>query len=733
MKYLCLLIIFILVNISLTMNTNTVTEDKVRMMRKKKYSQRTLFKQLVTGKLKTDSTLKLPKGPLFWEGWIKYFHYNTGEKLSKPRHFFINEQFYHQTALKDEMKQKDNHGPLKIPTMFHFYGRLMKNAFNIIYSRENDFMRNTDSLNIDIIKPVPEDSRYKGGISDLGNFEEGKCIQVSTTVPVNFSEDYYSGKDKGFTEHWIICTDSESEKAKLLGTLVNLRILKQKSLGYYENTKKPPSKKKTMAAALKDIHKRKIKKLPNSTPKDGYWIMLSDWSQCTLKCGGGLRYQQWMCVPPKKGGRPCKGKAIKTKPCNSQKCPQTMSNNVLGDKKDQTVLKPEYKIIPFTSRPQRYIKCQIKESDVLYKTYDSNGDETKMPSRIVMNNRTITLYEDETYHKQVFTFNLPQVSFFKSKNDHCCFVLRSLNQQYEICGFNTNCGTKEKPVFYRSWESDFFLWQTKCFVSLNDKEWDEKVKRDWDNKLAAANLDLIDEKAKLLKEKLKNFQNIKIERKIKSTHTTVMSALQKEARLEQLLAKEEKEKFERQTRMLLKTIKREKKKKACLIKVLKSREKEDERKRKAKEAVVQVNKLKEDAKKQVNQNRKRLRKKLEQIRKKARRRNRLLQQKLQKIRGSMAQELLNANKFGDKLLCKSNRGDKMKMQKYCDSNFLDNYAKNQDCKNPDDFCYVCCENEFGNMYIKERDNCYDMCDALAKADLNNGEWVWEEENESKKK
>ena len=440
-----------------------------------------------------------------------------------------------------------------------------------------------------------------------------------------------------------------------------------------------------------------------------------------------------MCVPAKKGGRPCKGKAIRSKPCNSKKCPTVGHVGILGNTEGKTVLKPEYKVIPFTSRPQRYIKCQIKESDVLYKTYDSNGKDTKMPSRIVMNNRTITLFEDENYHKQVFTFNLPQVSFFQSVKDHCCFILRSLNKEYEICGFNTNCGNKENPVFFKSWQNDFFLWQTKCFVSLDDKAWDEKSKRDWDDKLQAANLDLLDEKAKLIKAKLNAFQDNKIERKIKSTQNNVMSALQKEARMEKLLANEEKEKYQTETRNLLETIKKEKVKKSCLVKALKSREKEDERKRKAKEAANQVNKLKEDAKKQVVQTRQRLRKKLDQIRKKARRRNRLLQQQLQKIRGSMAQELLNANKYGDLLICKNNRGDKQKMQKYCDNNFMDNYAKNQDCKNPDDFCYVCCENEYGNMFINQRDKCYDMCDALAKADLNNGEWFWVDEQAKKTK
>ena len=729
MKYLSIFLIFIILNFTIC----TETEDQVKMMRKKKVNQETMFKNFIKGKLKTDASLSLPKGPLFWEGWIKYFHYSTGEKLSKPKHFFVNGQYYHQTALKSEMNIKDKNGALKIPTKFHFYARLMRNTLNIIYSRQHDFMRNVDSLNIDIIKPVPEDKILKGGIQDLGDFEEGKCIQVSTIVPVSFSEDFYSGKDNGFTEHWILCTDNATEKAKLLGSLIKLRILKQKALGYNEKSSKPRLVKKTISNQINGKSKRKFDRYKNYTSLDGYWIMLSDWSQCTLKCGGGLNYQQWMCVPPKKGGRPCKGLAIRTKSCHTNKCPTVGKVNILGTLDKKTVLKPEYKLLPFTSRPQRYIKCKIKENDVLYKTYDTNGDEIKMPSRIVMNNRTITLYEDENYHKQVFTFNLPQVSFYKSIKDHCCFVLRSLNQQYEICGFNTNCGSKENLVFYKSWQNDFILWQTKCFVNLDNKRWEEKIKRQWDGKLQSANLDLINEKTKLITEKLKNFQDVKIQNKIKSTHINVMTVLQKEARMEQLVAKEEKEKLDQETRNLVKTIKSEKKKKSCLVKALKSRELEDERKRKSKEAANQINKLKSDAKKQVDQTRVRLKKKLEQIRKKARRKNRLLQQKLQKVRGSMAKEILNANKFGDLNICKKNRGDKVKIQKYCDSNFMDNYSKNLDCKNPDDFCYVCCENEYGNMYIKERDLCYDMCDNLAKSDLSNGEWVWIDQEEVKKK
>jgi len=197
------------------------------------------------------------------------------------------------------------------------------------------------------------------------------------------------------------------------------------------------------------------------------------------------------------------------------------------------------------------------------------------------------------------------------------------------------------------------------------------------------------------------------------------------------LLKKRKIKYERETKNLLKAIKDQKRKKDCLDKIFKNRQLEDERKRRAKEVENQIIKLKSEAKKQVSKTRKSLKKTLEEIRRKAKRRNRLLDMQLQKLRGAMAQSLLSANKLGSSLTCKEKRGNKIKMQEYCNINFSNNFAKNVDCMNHEDFCYVCCENEFGNMYLKERDKCYDMCDLLAKQDLKNGEWMWVEDNKNK--
>ena len=369
--FICLLLTGTIVSVleKSAMTTNTASE-----FARRRINQESLFKDFISGKVKSDPTLKLPEGPVFWEGWIKYFHYDNGGKVDRPKHFFINEQYYHQNALKSEIKQTDNIGKIKIPTKFDFFAKLLPNNFNILFSREHDFMRNVETLNLDIIKPVPEDKRLKGGIEDLGDFEEGKCIQISTVVPVIFKETFYSGSDSGFSEHWIICTDDAKSKAKLLGTLIKLKIIKQKSLGITERTDQPKRKKPTLSSELATVNTPQVEKPPGWKIIDGYWILLSDWSECSLKCGGGSSYQQWMCIPPRRGGKPCVGQSIRTKPCNRHPCPNVSGLNTLQQlaNKASEVMKPIYKLLPFTNRPQRYIKCSLKEQDVLYKTYDND-------------------------------------------------------------------------------------------------------------------------------------------------------------------------------------------------------------------------------------------------------------------------------------------------------------------------------------------------------------------------
>jgi len=217
---------------------------------------------------------------------------------------------------------------------------------------------------------------------------------------------------------------------------------------------------------------------PGAKPHyDGYWVKISDWSQCTLKCGGGLSYQQWVCIPPRRNGRACVGAPIRTRPCNEQPCP--LSNEYgtsFQANENNTVLPPVYKMIPFSNRPQRYIKCQIKESDVLYKDWSNPHlkEPVKTPARLVMNNATISLYQDEAYTSSLFTFRLQLTTISKDQKDECCFVLKSNNQRFELCSFEKDCGTPKKPKFYNDWSKDFSFFASSCYDPPNAEDCKKK-------------------------------------------------------------------------------------------------------------------------------------------------------------------------------------------------------------------------------------------------------------------
>ncbi|CAH1776208.1 unnamed protein product, partial [Owenia fusiformis] len=55
-------------------------------------------------------------------------------------------------------------------------------------------------------------------------------------------------------------------------------------------------------------------------PVDGVWELFSDWSVCSVTCGGGSRYRTRNCTGPYYGGAECQGDSQETEPCNTNSC-----------------------------------------------------------------------------------------------------------------------------------------------------------------------------------------------------------------------------------------------------------------------------------------------------------------------------------------------------------------------------------------------------------------------------
>jgi len=691
-----------------------------------------LFNAYAANKVEGAPPIQFPNGPVYWQGWVKYFHFISSRKWKRPQSFFENSKYYTQRVLEEDFGKKDKNGFLFIPTRDHFYASLEKNHLVFMSDRSPETKNVIDTLNTDLIKPISSDFKFHGGITNLGEFKEGFCIQIETVTPIgadpSFEVDAWT---QGEQEKWIICTQDNKSRNTLLNVMVNLKLLKQKVAGKdFTGTPKPPTKPNINSFLYPDPTP-KIEKYTGNDAKpflDGYWILLWDWSQCTLKCGGGFQYQQWMCVPPKAGGKPCQGKAIRRRPCNTHPCPGITTVN--GKKKSEEVtLKPIIKSMPFSNRPQRYIKCEVKESDVFYMRYDTAkniGIPMKYPARLIMNRRTIALYTDDSLENSVFTYNLMDTIVKVSKIDPCCLDILSMNKQQTICGFDQGCGTKDNPIFVKQWSNDINEFTRLCFHNLKKNDINNNNNDDNDKKKGPG-FATLEDRRKIIQKNLKKMEKNVITKKISKAQDTTLQAIKKELKMEDLIKKEMQLKAKEELKELLNLKRKEEFKKDCLLKALKARDKKAEDLHKETQGNLEVEKTYLEAKRDIKGNREELKKKLMEIKKKALRRKRMIEQQIQLIRGEMTKNLLDANKFGSMEICRKSNSDIVKIKEYCNANFVDNYMKNVNCKEVDNFCYICCENEFGNMYIKYRDKCYTMCDEMLKKDLEGGDWIWTRE------
>ena len=691
----------------------------------------------------------LPDAPIYYEGWVKYFHYQDSSVSDKPKSFFRNDAFYAQSRLiknQTELQSKDSKGTfIYIPTDMSFFVTVLPDSVNILSSRSNQIVKTVDTLNIDFIKPIPETKRDQGGVKDFGKFNEGYCFKVLTTVPGEYYQMSISSAspEKGSQEVWIFCTDTLDQKRYIMSALVGLKLKKQHKLGHFLDSKeaiddekaKKEALGKTIIAAGDDGGKIAVVK----DIRDGYWVLLQDWSQCTLKCGGGLQYQQLMCVPPKEGGKPCDGNPIRTRPCNSQKCPPIIELQKVGLNRKSNPLKapnmnkPIVKAMRVSQRPLRYDKCHIKEGDALISRISENAEgfegiiET-FPARMVMNNRTITIYQDDTYATILATFLLQASKLARVESKSNCFKLISNNKKMEVCELQ---GTKGN--FVEEWDYDFNLFKFQCRTAMPEIKIstteEKKLENEYKEKVSEAKIDIVRERQQAIKQAVEKNDEILLEKKVQGTQTITLQAVQKELQLEDLLEKEEKQKEEIETEEITQKIEEEKKKDECLNKMIQQRELEDQYNLSRQESEKQIEKLKEEAKQEIIIKRNLMKTKINNMRKKNERRKNMLMQKLMSVRTTMASKMQKASKAGSKTVCQNAKADQNSINAYCENNFYDNFYKLVDCKDMSNFCYSCCENEFGDVHVAERDDCYDMCDGKSKTveqKSDKGKWIWTE-------
>jgi hypothetical protein len=387
------------------------------------------------------------------------------------------------------------------------------------------------------------------GIEDFGDFKEGFCFKLNQVHPI--------------TQVFVICASDQKTKLDFMGYIKKMKCLLQREQGIVLLPQGPkgkidPNKPITISGMLNPkIAKDKEKNKKAGALIDGYWITLQTWSQCTLKCGGGKSYFHRMCVPPKEGGKPCEGESILSKDCNKQPCP--LVDGAKGKNSiEQKTMKPIVKIMPFSSRPQRYSKCVIKESDMMYTKDMGKKDATlsqvstnlesqqtmQVPVRVVMNNRTITIFAGEGYETHLDTFNIltsnlivPDPNKVKGNDINCFWINSEDGRAAHLCPFG--CSSESKVV--EEWRYDFNLFKYQCNYGHREQELDMNLQKRLEGKLKAAKAAALAEAEDDMKKKAQKSEERKLQTKIQQTNSVALQAVQKEINLEELIKNEEKE------------------------------------------------------------------------------------------------------------------------------------------------------------------------------------------------
>jgi hypothetical protein len=204
--------------------------------------------------------------------------------------------------------------------------------------------------------------------------------------------------------------------------------------------------------------------------------------------------------------------------------------------------------------------------------------------------------------------------------------------------------------------------------------------------------------------------------------------------LEQLIKKEEELKEKEEFEELEKSNQQEQTKKEILMKTLESKKIEDQRNAEKAMLKQEIEKVQDEVKKKIQERRNALGSELLKMKLRSGLKKNKLNINIKKIRTEMLDDLQRSKKGGNMDACfNPSPSTAEKHRDYCQSNFLLNNQLKTFCDDPDQFCEVCCENEFG-PFNPLRETCYKKCNGEISAGTEeSGRWVYKLENDYKNK
>lgn len=306
-------------------------------------------------------TAAIEGGGQLWSGWIKYFTFSSMRGATKDSSFKRNNEYleqiksnYKEISKNPKALDKDGHYRY-IQTYASFYATLFNHSLVISSDKIHKFSKIQDVMNMQFVNPILEIGDYGGGIQDIGKFSEGYCFKIFTTAASEKTT-------------WVFCLDDQVQKNTLMQKIKMLRIHQQRQNGHILDehiVRKESIAEKIMNGHQDNYGKEQVTVLGLNFNKrrvsnDGYWVIIQDWTECNLKCGGGNSTLQRLCVPPIQGGNPCEGTSVIVRRCNMQPCEGVISRNEIVNKTNEITKRTVVKVLPIYNKPQQYDVSEFK-------------------------------------------------------------------------------------------------------------------------------------------------------------------------------------------------------------------------------------------------------------------------------------------------------------------------------------------------------------------------------------
>jgi len=205
-------------------------------------------------------------------------------------------------------------------------------------------------------------------------------------------------------------------------------------------------------------------------------------------------------------------------------------------------------------------KCIIKEGDLLYSKllHSKSGNQvtSPMPVRVVMNNRTISIFYSETYDSLVLSFDLMRTKFLMSDKKYCFLLSENQKKETELCSFSFSNG--EKDVL--EWKNTMNIFKNQCDNTILTEDIEREIKSKMLKKIQVMREEMVKEKQDMMNLNIEEMKSQEEEKNIDKTSDLALEVLKKELNIEDRIRREEMEREHLEQMEITSQIEKEEKK-----------------------------------------------------------------------------------------------------------------------------------------------------------------------------